>query len=583
MGDKGNSSVRDVKADIAQWAVDSKIESIHVDSLLKILRFHYDDSLPATYRTLCQTPRKSNVLRFDDVKSTYKYFGIENHLRSYVESHKIVSQQNPILLNFNLDGVPISSSSNSSLWPVLMNIEGCKKICIVICHCGPSKPLNITLYLREFCEELQHLLAYGFICNNAHFSVRVRSFPCDAPARAFALNIYGHAGRNPCHKCKIVGKYHNHRQTFMTLDNEPRTAEEFIMKSDILHYHGPSPFDELKLDIPKIFVVDYMHAVLLGVVKTLILLWIFDRKKPYSIPLTFIREMNKLQERFAACLPREFSRETRSFLLTKRFKATEFRTLLLYSLPILLKNRLPQKYYSHFMLLHCAMRILCHPNECLLNLTCAKNLINDFVGSYARLYSQEQMSYNVHSLLHLCDDVEFIGGPLDTFSCFKFENYLQTLKRLPRTGYRVLEQIANRIVEHSFVNTQCEPSTSTDPHKHMAKIDIGDAQSTIYFNGLTLSNRSPNNYCVINYENVGLSRIEEIFEDGQLEIRRVLKCVPIFRRPINSELLSTCVIANDKEENTLSSETIRINISPKTKKACHFDIGSTQYFIEMIN
>lgn len=346
----GKKSTRDVKIDLAQWVADSKIESKHVDALLNILRHHYDESLPASYRTLCKTPRNADVMSFDNMGSTYKYFGIENYLQSYVQSHEIVSNQNSILLDFNLDGVPISASSNSSLWPVLMSIEKCKKICIVVCH----KPLDINLYLKEFCVELQHLVDKGFMYNNTHFTIRIRSFPCDAPARAFCLNIYGHAGQKPCHKCKIVGKYHNNRQTFMTLENKPRTAAEFIEKADLLHYHGTSPFDELKLNIPKIFVIDYMHAVLLGVVKTLVLLWIFNRKKEYSLSLGDIEEMNSLQEKYAKCFPREFSRESRSFMLAKRFKATEFRTLLLYTLPILLR----QKFYSHFMQVYvCSMQI----------------------------------------------------------------------------------------------------------------------------------------------------------------------------------------------------------------------------------
>lgn len=54
--------------------------------------------------------------------------------------------------------------------------------------------------------------------------------------------------------------------------------------------------------------------------------------------------------------------------------------------------------------------------------------------------------YNIHSMLHLTDEAETFGC-LDACSAFRFENYLGQLKRLVRSGKRLLIQVAKRLSE----------------------------------------------------------------------------------------------------------------------------------------
>lgn len=58
----------------------------------------------------------------------------------------------------------------------------------------------------------------------------------------------------------------------------------------------------------------------------------------------------------------------------------------------------------------------------------------------------EQVSYNVHSLIHLADDVDKFGA-LDSFSAFKFENYLQKVKKMVKSSALPLPQIIRRVYE----------------------------------------------------------------------------------------------------------------------------------------
>ena len=64
------------------------------------------------------------------------------------------------------------------------------------------------------------------------------------------------------------------------------------------------------------------------------------------------------------------------------------------------------------------------------------------------LYGTNFLSYNVHVLLHLADDVQQFGH-LDNCSGFPFENYLQQIKQTVRSGRSPLVQIMNRMAERT--------------------------------------------------------------------------------------------------------------------------------------
>ena len=101
-----------------------------------------------------------------------------------------------------------------------------------------------------------------------------------------------------------------------------------------------------------------------------------------------------------------------------------------YSRPIVLRNALSEDLYKNFPHLHVAITILVNPiltkNEYYLNLS--KDLLKIFVEYYSILYSPENVTFNTHNLRHLVDDVRNFG-PLDSFSAFKYENYIGKIKK----------------------------------------------------------------------------------------------------------------------------------------------------------
>lgn len=76
----------------------------------------------------------------------------------------------------------------------------------------------------------------------------------------------------------------------------------------------------------------------------------------------------------------------------------------------------------------------------------------NFVEDYMAIYGEEYITSNVHSLIHVVDDVERFG-PLPTLSAYPFENALYGIKNMLRSGNKSLQQLANRLTELDKVSS----------------------------------------------------------------------------------------------------------------------------------
>ena len=127
-------------------------------------------------------------------------------------------------------------------------------------------------------------------------------------------------------------------------------------------------------------------------------------------------------------IPREFSRKTRSLAKFLLWKATEFRTFLLYTGPVVLKNKLSRQKYYHVLKLHVAMRLLLNPYTCQTQNRVALGFLRQYDRDCQKLYGKEYMSFNVHSLINLANDA-MLYGHLNRVSALPYENKLGHLKR----------------------------------------------------------------------------------------------------------------------------------------------------------
>lgn len=470
--------------------------------ILDIIRKHkIDETLPKDTRTLLGTPR--SVTLFDVSPGKYIHFGLkyalEHNLQIYFNSIQV---PDTIFLNFNIDGLPISNSSLSQFWPILASISQVdfhtEPFVIGIYH-GNTKPDSNNEFLKLFVDELEDLLKSGIKFKNMNVKICVGAFICDAPARAFILNVKSHSGFSSCTKCTIHGEFYERRVIFPDLHCNLRTDTSFKLKQDKGHHHEKKSYLE-KLDFGLVthFPIDYMHLVCLGVMKKM--LFLLTRG---NISVRLHKEkLECLSSKllyFKNCIPSEFARKPRSLVELERWKATEFRQFLLYTGPIILKDILPSEQYRHFMSFSIAIRILCLDNKRLY--AYSHSLLEYFVENFEVFYNRENISYNVHGLLHLFLDVQQYG-PLDNFSAFKYENALYKMKSKLRQTHKPLQQIHNRIWE-SYSHIPTKDVLINYPI--VDTITVRDGYSTfknIHFKNFMLSIDFPNNICIFNKSSI---------------------------------------------------------------------------------
>ena len=191
-----------------------------------------------------------------------------------------------------------------------------------------------------------------------------------------------------------------------------------------------------------------MHQACQCVMRRLILLWI---KGTRNIKLSDC-QTDKVSAKLLAlkvCMPNCFARKPRGLSEVERWKATEFREFMLYSGKLVLKGILRNDIYKHFMAFSVAMCILVSPRLIQMHKQYAQNLLVYFVTRGRELYVNEFVVYNVHAMLHIADDAEQFGN-LDACAVFPFENYLQTIIRMVRSGNNVPVQVVKRISEQEI-------------------------------------------------------------------------------------------------------------------------------------
>ena len=182
-------------------------------------------------------------------------------------------------------------------------------------------------------------------------------------------------------------------------------------------------------------------------------------------------------------IPMEFARRPRSLDEVHRWKALEFRLLLLHLGPVILSDFLSPEIMKHFNCLHCATRILCDPKDCIKKNPYAKEFLVYFVDQFKILYGETTMIYNVHNSIHISNDV-LLYKNLDAFSAFLFENYLQGLKRLVRKGANSLAQIHRRLCERSHRHHE---SKTNEEYYPVALHPIAERLPRHYWNPHNLS------------------------------------------------------------------------------------------------
>lgn len=378
-------------------------------------------------------------------------------------------------------------SSKVSLWPVYCSIlnlppairSKSKNIILSGLWVGPIKP-PMQYLLGPLTDQIHLLSTVGLTIKLPTETITVKAKLVlgifDLPAKAIALCTKQYNGKFGCTVCLHPGKLLSKRRVYPPVP--PRrcklrthqsvvslAAEASRRDRAIKGVKGISPLTGC-LNLVDGVPVDYMHAVLEGVLGRLMKLW-FDSsncRMPYYIGKS-VKSIDYLL--MAQTPPEEFSRSPRSICSHRNYwKATELKQwLLYYSLPIL-KTKLSPLYWHHYSLLVCAMHILLRDQITNNQLSVTEMMLEDFCSIFKELYQEVNCTHNVHLLTHLIKYVK-LWGPLWTHSAFCFENKNGLIKNLFHGKTDITCQILFNI------NVQ----SSMQSLSHLIKLKDGDAIS----------------------------------------------------------------------------------------------------------
>lgn len=567
---------------LREWAISFSVRDQAVTKLLHGLKYSGHNDLPLDARTLKQTPRANTFLSMGS--GSYAHYGLQRGLLDQLKCFDQDKIPNNIAMILNIDGLPLSQSSSSQVWPILFRIANyshgpCDPFVAGIYH-GDGKPPNVNEFLEPTILEYIELSDEGFEYNNRLYKVFIKLFAADSVARNYVMCFPPHNSR--CGKCDQVGKTVQHRRVFLDNDFTLRSDENFRKDVPPQYENLLSPLEGI-ISLTKQVPLDPMHLLDEGVGKKHIKLLL----NFYGNGADAKRRLQSLNDHYTAFkvwVPSDFVRKTRTLQYIDRFKATELRLAILYTMPVLFQNRIPHNLMFHFNLLNCALRILYDPNECIRNNPLAKELLTVYVN-YMKIYFGEiQIIYNVHNLLHLADDV-LRFGPLDSFSVINFENYLQTIKKLVRKGSYPLAQIMNRLNEKSQLRNATGQQSISPGHFVLRKSIITQIPNgysrphqKIEFHNFVLSIKKPDNCCYLEDDTIVV--IKHICHLNELPVILGFKyenLSSIENYPIDSTLLGIC------KTNSLSPNLQAWPINNIKKKAFRIFSGTFYYIFPLIH
>ena len=340
-------------------------------------------------------------------------------------------------LILNVDGVSLVKSSNRSLWPVWISLANLppilrsafRNIVLASLWFGFGKPsweIVISLLEREF-QEARFIHLNGKV---VRLKFQIIMMIADLPAKASILCHKQFNGQYGCSLCYCPGK------VIKCVNKSGKTSHiriyeadsEIRMRTRELHLQhlsdlsqmnrkplianfgvlGRSHLDRLLPNLPLTAPIDYMHQVLIGVMRSFL-----------NVALTKVTTRSKeIIDLFLKSLkaPSVIRRTPRPLVELKHYKASELEAWLLYIGPVVFQL-LESGIYSAFMKLSSAVRSLL--SDCSELDTC-ESLLNEFCLFMANLDEKSQ-TYNLHSLRHLAWQVKNFG-PLWTTSATAFES-----------------------------------------------------------------------------------------------------------------------------------------------------------------
>lgn len=401
--------------------------------------------LPKDARTILQTPTTVvNGIVQKIAGGEYLHVGFKATLRKKLESILVNMLPEQIVIDFSTDGAKLNKGSNY-FWPIqyrIINIPDERPI-IAGVFLGKHKPGNVFEFFEQFVQEVIEVRDGGIIIGDKTMFLSVHCFIADAPARAFALNHIGHNSRKPCSKYKVEGQYYMNRMVYEEVEHPLRTEEEYRNMLDEDHHEGRSPLSPL-LGLVTRVPFEGMHSLWIGNMKKILLANVLGKFEVRALSARKLAIIDSRMEQLKEFCPSEFNRRQNKVSDFSSFKATEFRQVALYTSPVVFKNVFEENCYNHFLILHVVLRLLVSKETPRNILAFCHQAIKTYVSLFVDIYGLQFLSYNVHCLLHLADDILLLGN-LESFTAFCYENNMPEFRKLIRKPGVPLQQYYKRL------------------------------------------------------------------------------------------------------------------------------------------
>ena len=373
-----------------------------------------------------------------------------------------------ICLAFSTDGIQPYNESPSSLWPLTCTVNELdvnyksKFMMMNTLWFGKTKP-DFNSYMIPFVTEMVDLYENGVSWKDKNGAEHVTKVLgsiciCDSPARCAVGKMAQYNGRNGCTFCLYKGQMARKAgrkkdvvvyPIELPLPDRRTHADTFLLARQAVTsgspHHGVRGYSILyklpNFDIIKGFVPDSMHCAWIGIGGQFLNLWFGSAKENYYIG-NKIKEIDEML--LAAKATNEILRNPRSLKLRKFFKASEHRNFILFYSPIVLFKSLPPPHYRHWLLFVKSMRLLFQKQISLDQIEIARCLLYLFVDEIPTLYGIENVSYNVHLLLHMVDACQEWGAPW-AYSAFLPEDIGGTITHYFHGTNHVEKQIFSHI------------------------------------------------------------------------------------------------------------------------------------------
>jgi len=208
------NEVNDFQTALCEWSIKNNISHLALSELLVLLKIHTNCELPNTARTILKTKRSANHDIINIGNGFYWHYGVEKCIKLIASdiiilnkkvSNATLPNEETINILINIDGLPLTKSSNNCLWPILCSDTRIKKVYLIGAYQGNEKASDSNLFLSKFVNVINPLILNTYYYKNHKFKIKVHALICDAPAKSLVLHTKGHTGYNSCSKCVIKG------------------------------------------------------------------------------------------------------------------------------------------------------------------------------------------------------------------------------------------------------------------------------------------------------------------------------------------------------------------------------------------